>query len=415
MRVRIHRGAHEIGGSCVEVESGGDRLVLDIGTPLEPISDGPDALPSVPGLTQDGDDSIVGLLISHPHQDHYGLVNYVRPGIPIYTGQAASAVLGAARFFSPASADLSPAGHLSHRRPMKMGSFTVTPYLADHSAFDSYSLLIEADDRRLFYTGDLRGHGRKSSVFEELLAEAPAHVNAMLLEGTRVGRSDDSGGELDESAVELEMAELFRETPGLTLVYASAQNIDRLVTVYRASRRARRTLVIDLYAATIAHASGRETIPQPGFPGLRVYVPQRQRVLVKKAGEFHRVDDLGAIRIFQDEMRERPRDFVALLPGSTTAELARGGCLEGARAIWSLWPGYLDQTSGQRLAALLDRHGVSLTVLHASGHASVEQLQRLVDALKPDRVVPIHTAAPELFPRYFPNVEPHPDGEWWEV
>ena len=30
MRVRIHRGAHEIGGSCVEVENAaGDRLVLE--------------------------------------------------------------------------------------------------------------------------------------------------------------------------------------------------------------------------------------------------------------------------------------------------------------------------------------------------------------------------------------------------
>jgi ribonuclease J len=35
MRARIHRGANEIGGSCVELESGGARLVLDIGLPLD--------------------------------------------------------------------------------------------------------------------------------------------------------------------------------------------------------------------------------------------------------------------------------------------------------------------------------------------------------------------------------------------
>ena len=34
MTVRIHRGAHEIGGSCVEVEADGARLVLDLGRPL---------------------------------------------------------------------------------------------------------------------------------------------------------------------------------------------------------------------------------------------------------------------------------------------------------------------------------------------------------------------------------------------
>ncbi|MEI7836060.1 MAG: hypothetical protein WCK05_06570, partial [Planctomycetota bacterium] len=34
MRVCIHRGAHEIGGSCVEVAAGDDRIVLDLGMPL---------------------------------------------------------------------------------------------------------------------------------------------------------------------------------------------------------------------------------------------------------------------------------------------------------------------------------------------------------------------------------------------
>jgi ribonuclease J len=414
MRVRIHRGAHEIGGTCVEVESGGERLVVDIGSPLDGLRDHPPAPPTVPGLSE-GDRSIVAALISHPHQDHYGLVGHVHADVPIYVGEAASAILAAAQFFSPASADLSPAGYLSHRRPVDLGRFRVTPYLADHSAFDSYSLLIESDGRRLFYTGDLRGHGRKAGVFEELLTKAPENVNAVLLEGTRVGRSSSSQPELDESGVELRMAELFRETQGLGLVYASGQNIDRLVTVYRASKRAGRTLVIDLYGATIAQASGRETIPQPGFPRLRVYVPQRQRVLVKESGQFQRVDEIGKTRIYLDEIREHPEGFVALLPGSVTRELARGGCLDGAQAIWSLWPGYLDQPSGQRLAALLDRHGVELTKLHASGHATIEQLLRLVNALSPARVVPIHTAAPELFPSVFPNVEPHADGEWWEV
>ena len=35
VRVRIHRGAHEIGGSCAEVEHERSRVVLDIGLPLD--------------------------------------------------------------------------------------------------------------------------------------------------------------------------------------------------------------------------------------------------------------------------------------------------------------------------------------------------------------------------------------------
>lgn len=34
MKIKIHRGAHEIGGSCVEVQSKKSRIVIDIGMPL---------------------------------------------------------------------------------------------------------------------------------------------------------------------------------------------------------------------------------------------------------------------------------------------------------------------------------------------------------------------------------------------
>jgi hypothetical protein len=35
VRVCIHRGTKEIGGTCVEIESLGQRIVLDVGLPLD--------------------------------------------------------------------------------------------------------------------------------------------------------------------------------------------------------------------------------------------------------------------------------------------------------------------------------------------------------------------------------------------
>ena len=66
---------------------------------------------------------------------------------------------------------------------MNLGPFTITPYLVDHSAFDAYSLLVEAAGRRLFYSGDFRAHGRKARLFEQLVADPPA-ADVMLMEGT---------------------------------------------------------------------------------------------------------------------------------------------------------------------------------------------------------------------------------------
>ena len=74
-------------------------------------------------------------------------------------------------------------------RPLQLGRFTVTPYLVDHSAFDAYALLVEADRRRLFYSGDLRSHGRKQRTMERLFRSPPTDVDVLLMEGTTVGRS----------------------------------------------------------------------------------------------------------------------------------------------------------------------------------------------------------------------------------
>jgi ribonuclease J len=81
------------------------------------------------------------------------------------------------------------------------------------------------------------------------------------------------------------------------LAMYSAQNIDRLVTMFRACLRSGRQLVLDHYGASIAAATANGNIPQAGFDGLLVYVPQRQRVQVKALGEFDRVSGIRAVRI----------------------------------------------------------------------------------------------------------------------
>jgi ribonuclease J len=60
----IRRGAREVGGTCVELECQGQRLVLDIGRPLDAAFDDEVPLPPIAGL--DGSDpSFLGLVISH--------------------------------------------------------------------------------------------------------------------------------------------------------------------------------------------------------------------------------------------------------------------------------------------------------------------------------------------------------------
>jgi hypothetical protein len=51
--------------------------------------------------------------------------------------------------------------------------------------------------------------------------------------------------------IEAELTEEFGMARCMVLLPASEQDIDRMVTVFRACRRTRRTLLVDLYAAEV--------------------------------------------------------------------------------------------------------------------------------------------------------------------
>jgi ribonuclease J len=413
MRIRIHRGAKEIGGNCIEVEANdGSRIVLDIGRPLAALRDEHVPLPEVAGF-EAPNDSLLGVIISHGHQDHWGLISQVPARVPVYIGASANNILKEASFFST-GVKLEPAGFLRNREPFMLGPFKITPFLNDHSAFDTYSLLIEADGKRLFYSADLQGHGRKARVFEELLRKPPANVDVLLMEGTTLRPEGVPHDGMTERQLEAALVDAIQAAPGIVLAMYAAQNIDRLVTWFRACRRAGRLLIVDLYTASIAKATGNKNIPQGGFDNLLVYVPQRQRIQVKQSGEFERVNDIRGSRIFPGGLAPRRKELVLTFRASMIREVERTRCLEKATAVWSMWPGYLEQPGAQRLLDFLDRHQIPLIQLHASGHAYMRDLRRFAHAMAPKRIVPIHSSAPHRFSEFFDAVELHDDGQWWE-
>jgi L-ascorbate metabolism protein UlaG (beta-lactamase superfamily) len=139
-----HRGAHEIGGNCVELRHGQDTLILDIGKSLTAAWGEVVPLPAAIGLDENGSRPL-SVIISHGHQDHWGLAPQLPTDIPVFIGEGAADILRAAQFWG-SGVDLHEAGHLHDRVPFALGPFTITPYLADHSAYDAFSLLIEAGE-----------------------------------------------------------------------------------------------------------------------------------------------------------------------------------------------------------------------------------------------------------------------------
>ena len=414
MMVRILRGTEHIGGNCVEIESQGKRIVLDIGLPLD-VAD-PDEFPlhSVKGFEK-ADPSLLGVVISHPHQDHYGLAYRLPKQTQFLIGKAAEGILAAAGIFTPAGLRMDRVIHLEDRKPIVLGPFTITPYLVDHSAYDAYAIQVEADGLSLFYSGDLRAHGRKGKLFHKLLRVPPKHVDVLLMEGTTLGRANTEKGFPTETDLERRFVALFKKTPGMPLVWCSGQNIDRLVTVFRACKQTARQFIIDMYTAHVLRATGNPKLPQASWKQIKVFLPifQKRRIHWKK--RFDVSDSYKPYRIYPEELAAAAPHSVMLFRPSMIEDMEQAKCVDGSRLIYSMWSGYLKDERQKPFLEWLGRNRIPLDECHTSGHAAVADLVKLRKAFKDAPLVPIHTDQPERFEEVFGNVRRWADRQWREI
>ena len=90
--------------------------------------------------------------------------------------------------------------------------------------------------------------------------------------------------------------------------------------------------------------------------------------------------------------------------------------IEEAAFIYSLWEGYLQDYSMQKMMKFLKRKKMKFYQVHTSGHAEIDTLKKVVKKLKPGKIVPIHTFHPDkyggLFSRKIVQVS---DGEVFRV
>ena len=116
MRVCIHRGTKQIGGTCVEIEASGSRIIVDLGLPLDAVEVDAALVPQISGL-REHDPSLLAIVLSHGHRDHWGLVPKVRPDIPIVMGGAAERIMRAAADFLPDAFAPTAWKHLENGKP----------------------------------------------------------------------------------------------------------------------------------------------------------------------------------------------------------------------------------------------------------------------------------------------------------
>ena len=386
LTLTVHRGTRQIGGSCIElVHPQGDRIILDAGRPLDAPEGATGLLPASLDRTRHAT-----VLISHPHQDHWGLVNELPASWPIWTGSNSAKLIAVVGDLTRHPLTRTFETWNSRSGPFTVGPFTVTPILTDHSAFDAYMLLIEGAGKRVLYTGDFRRHGRKSVLVDRIMAKPPADIDVLLSEGTNLGADKPLK---TEKQLEFDFVKLFTRTKGRVFVSWSGQNIDRTVTIYRAAKRTGRTLAIDLYTADVLdRISKRNRLPRLGLPNLKVVVTRRLASNYRRQGRGDFIE-----RIAQDgdgisAKRLAGGHHIVMLRGTLIDDYQRAGVVPTAEDAYnySMWRGYL---SDPRQSAALEwcrAAGAEIAYIHTSGHASPADLRAFAAAVRPKMVVPVH-------------------------
>jgi len=426
MKIIIHRGTHEIGGSCVEIQSKKSRILIDIGMPLVK-KDGDrfdfreyenmsglelvkeKMLPDIGEVySWDNDKKMIdGVLISHPHIDHYGFFRYLDKDICFYLGEATKKIIDLTVIFTPVRGSISNYHPIESGKSFCCGDFKITPYLMDHSAFDSYAFLVEADGKSLIYSGDFREHGRKPGAFRWFLEHAPEGIDVLLLEGTVLDRGlkGEGAGEFkSETEIEDETVRLLEASKKMTLLYFSAQNIDRLVSFYRASLKGGKIFAIDFYTANILGClKDYAEIPYPSenYVNIRVFFPYWLCRRITQQGRQELMYRYKGYKITRKEISDRSGEIMMMVRPSMLKDLELIKNMEGSTFIYSLWEGYLQDYSLQKMMRFIEKKNMKFYQVHTSGHAEIDTLKKVVKKLKPGKIIPIHTFHPDKYSGLF--------------
>ncbi|MDA4121488.1 MAG: MBL fold metallo-hydrolase [Thaumarchaeota archaeon] len=428
-RLTCFGGVGEIGGNKFLVEDRGARVLLDFGTGFSDGSDYFDGgivprqvngagdlfefglLPELPGLYSEkalqntslkyADPQIDAIVLSHYHSDHTGRIEYLDPKIPVYCGETTALIHEAYSESSGSPLDGHPLKTFRTGDRFKVGSLEFVPVHVDHSIPGAYGFVVHTSEGTLAYSGDFRFHGPAGSMTRDFVASAKsAKPDVLLTEGTRV-RKGDSDANMSEESVLAEASKAVAASDKLVFSSFRGNDTDRINTFNGAAKKAQRRLVVSMKTALLLkklEADKRLSVPRVG-EDVDVYLRR------KKSGKLDDSDYYAWERPFLEhgvsarEVRENQHDYFLHLEVWSFPELIDIRPDRGGTYIHAATEAFNEEGEREEevIRNWIDHLGFSYHQLHASGHAPMGEVGRLVREIGAKRVVPVHTEHPELF------------------
>lgn len=364
-------------------------IVVDCGVTFGgPQQPGIELIMADPTFLEENADDVLGLVLTHSHEDHYGAVLDLWPGFerPVFATAFTAAMLAAKRA-SDNIVDNVAVTVMRPGRPFTIGPFTIEPVNVAHSIPESTALLITTPLGRVLHTGDWKLDpgpvGAAPTDVARLEAIGGDAVPlALVCNSTNALKEGVSPSETDVAET---LATLIAAAPHRVAVTTFASNVGRVISVARAAQRAGRRVVM----------SGRAM--------------HRISGIARELGMMEGIDPF----LDQDAFRSLPRDKVVLLctgsqgePRASIARIARGehpaiDLNAGDRVIFSSWAIPGNEREVIDIQNLFIDRGIEVVtrdhgLVHVTGHPRREELKRLYGWVKPSVLVPVHGEAVHL-------------------
>ena len=363
-------------------------LIVDLG-----VSFGGPELPGVdlvmPDVTflENERPNILGLVVTHGHEDHFGAILDLWPKlkIPVYCTAFTAGLLDTKRELDYSSYDV-PVTIFKAGDQFELGPFSLEAIAVAHSIPEAVSLAIKTPLGTVIHTGDWKidvepslGAPTDEKRFRELGDDG---VLALVCDSTNAMREGVSPTEHDVSN---SLAEIISNEKGRVAVTTFSSNVGRILSIARAAKEAGRQVLLVgrsikrsvSVAQELGYLDGIDAfLSEEDYP----YIPRDKIVMVLTGSQGEQRAALA--KLSRDEMRS-----LALTAGDTVIYSSRS--IPGnERAIIDTQNRLTDM--GVKIITDHD------ALVHVSGHPRRSDLKKMYEWVKPDILVPVHGEALHL-------------------
>ena len=387
MKIKIHRGASQIGGCVTEIQTQGAKILIDLGSNLPGTDEEDFSSEDIKRITSGVD----AIFYTHYHGDHVGFLADVDEKIPMYIGEGAKEVmlckynaLSAHGDYSKELAAINRMKTYYADKAITLGDIVITPYYCSHSAFDAYMFKIVAEGKTILHTGDFRKHGYMGSKLIFMLKTFIGQVDVLITEGTMLSRTSEAVKH--EKDIQNEVTEVLKKHK-YVFALGSSTDIDRLASFHAACQKTHRYFYIDKYQESVLDVfTAHTTSPLFDFSDKG----KDKTVFVQWEYRHHRKESVINVM--------KKRGF--LMPircnsGYLVRSMTNIYTDEKPVLIYSMWSGYWKGSKEQQIENVLDIRSLfepdNIYNIHTSGHADCATLREVCLAVNPRlAIIPIH-------------------------